>query len=79
MPLDEKLDLLAWFSPAALVCLPEPGGCGLSSVVSVQDSGFSRDVSSLSWYACLLHVYKNIEGEYIIFKISHHWAALFGC
>lgn len=46
VPIDEKLDLLARFFPAALVCLPGLGGCGLSSVVSVQDFGFSRDVSS---------------------------------
>lgn len=79
VPVDEKRDLLARFSPAAFVCLPGPGGCGLSSVVLVRDFGFSGDVSSLSQYPCLLHVYKNIEDEYIIFKISHHWAALFGC
>lgn len=58
-------------------CLPGPGGCGLSSVVSVQDFGFSRDVSSLSRYACLWHAFKNIADEYITSKISHHWAALF--
>lgn len=79
LPVDQKLHLLARFSPAASVCLPRPGGCGLSSVVSLQDFGFSRDVSSLSRNACLLHVYKNIEDEYITFKISHHWAVLSGC